>query len=132
MNSDGLFGPTLNNRFYKAVHYHNKSSTFSSNKTRWVLKKNEQYEVFRVSDANDWMCNNTRGLFSILNNGAIILGENEERLSFFPEPSNVSDAWHGYPVNSCECEPSIALVDKWLEENIIDERIHIKILKGQL
>jgi hypothetical protein len=132
LNGSGLFGPTNRSHFYKPVSYHNKTSGVNSNKTKWVLKQNEQYEVFRVSDESKWQCNKKKGLFSILSNGEVIFGDNEERLSFFPNPMNSTDPWHGYPVDSGEYEPSIELVDQWLKEKVIDERIHIKILRGQL
>ena len=132
LNSDGNFGPTKNDNYYHPISYHNKNSKKSSKKTRWVLKQNEQYEVFRVSDEAKWSCDKNDGLFSILENGQIVLGENEERLSFFPNPKNEIDAWHGFPITSGEYEPSDKLVDKWYADEIIDQRMHIKILKGQL
>jgi hypothetical protein len=132
LSSEGLFGPTGKKHYYKPVNYHNKTASGNKNKTQWVLKQNEQFEVFRISDEADWKCDRNNGLFSILSNGDVILGANEERLSFFPKPVNFIDPWHGYPVDSGEYEPSVELVDKWLREEIIDNRIHIKILKGQI
>lgn len=132
-NKDGNFGPTKNGNFYDSVSYHNKTAKKKSTKTRWILKQNEQYEVFRVSDEGKWICKeNKNGLFSILNKGKVIFGENGECLAFFPKPINTKDAWHGFPVTCDSYEPSVVLVDKWLKEDIIDTRIHIKILKGQL
>ncbi|MBK8805587.1 MAG: hypothetical protein IPO21_02605 [Bacteroidales bacterium] len=132
LNKDGLFGPTKENHFYKPVNYHNKTAATNHHKTTWVLKQNEQFEVFRVSDESKWFCKNRNGLFSILDNGEVIMGANEERISFFPNPVNNSDPYHGYPVNSGEYEPSTELVEMWLKDKIIDYRIHIKILKGQI
>ncbi len=132
MNSDGLFGPTSEKHYYLPVTYHNKTATVNKHKTTWVLRQNEQYEVFKVSDENKWFCKNRNGLFSILDNGEVVMGSNEERLSFFPKPANTNDPYHGYPVDSGEYELSTELVDKWLEEEIIDTRLHIKILKGQI
>lgn len=131
-NQDKTFGPTKNEHFYLPVFYHNKSAKNNSNKTKWILKRNEQFEVFRVADENNWICKETNGLFSILDNGNVIFGENEERISFFPIPQNSIDNWHGFPINSGEYEPSTILVDKWLNDEIIDKRLHIKILKGQI
>ena len=132
LDKDGNFGPTTNDSFYHPVHYHNPTAKKKPNKTRWVLKQNEQYEVFRVSDEGKWSCSKNDGLFSILENGEIVLGENEERLSFFPKPKNNNDPWHGFPITSGEYEPSDDLVDKWFEDKIIDERLQIKILRGEL
>lgn len=132
LNSNGLFGPTSENHYYKPVVYHNKTAGNNKHKTLWVLKQNEQYEVFRISDEAQWLCKKNKGIFSILKNGEIIFGTNEERLSFFPTPVNSIDPWHGYPVDSGEYEPSIELIDKWLNEKIIDNRTYIKILRGQI
>jgi len=132
LNKNGLFGPTEEKHYYKPVVYHNKTAESKEHKTKWLLKQNEQYEAFRVSDEEKWSCDKNSGLFSILSKGEVIMGTNEERLSFFPNPINMTDAWHGYPVDSGEYEPSVALVEKWLAKEIIDNRIYIKILKGQI
>lgn len=132
LNDDGLFGPTSKGHYYKPVSYHNRTAKREKHKSRWILKKNEQYETFKVSDESGWICLKKKGLFSILDNGHVVMGLFEERISFFPNTTNTADAWHGYPINSGECEPSIDLVDKWLEDKIIDARIHLKILKGQI
>lgn len=132
LNKDGQFGPTNKNHFYFPVPYHNSTAARRGEKTTWVLKKNQQYEVFRVSDEGDWICNKCKGLFSILDNASIVLGINEERISFFPTPQNVSDPWHGYPVTSYEYDISDELIDKWLENEIIDNRIYLKLLRRQI
>lgn len=132
LNSDGNFGPTKESHYYKPVPYHNKSAKPKKDKTKWVLKQNEQYEVFRVSDEKKWFCSDRNGLFSILENGEVVMGANEERISFFPKPINTNDPFHGFPVDSCEYEPSTKLIDRWLKDKIIDDRLHIKILKGQI
>ena len=132
MNSVGHFGPTTQNHYYKPVGYHNKTAATNHHKTTWILKQNEQFEVFRVSDENKWYCKERNGLFSILDKGQVVMGANEERLSFFPNTVNTTDPYHGYPVDSGEYEVSTELVDKWLKDKIIDNRLHIKILKGQI
>lgn len=130
--TNGLFGPTTKNHFYKPVGYHNKSAKTKKDKGKWILKQGEQYEVFRLSDEGEWKCIPNQGLFSILENGNVIFGENEERLAYFPNPQNKNDEWHGYPVHSSEFEISDDLIEKLVEEDVIDIRISIKILKGQL
>lgn len=132
LNEDGLFGPTTEQHFYKPVVYHNKTAAVNKHKTMWALKQNEQFEVFRISDESKWFCKERNGLFSILANGEVIMGQNEERLSFFPIPVNTTDPYHGFPIDSGEYEPSIELVDRWLKDKIIDDRLHIKILRGQV
>ncbi|MEQ8688954.1 MAG: hypothetical protein RIE86_26880 [Imperialibacter sp.] len=132
LNKDGLFGPTTESHYYSPVSYHNKTAAPSKHKTTWKLRQSEQFEVFRVSDESKWFCKDKKGLFSILDNGEVVMGSNEERLSFFPTPVNANDSYHGYPIDSGEYEPSVELVDKWLEDKVIDDRLHIKILKGQI
>jgi hypothetical protein len=127
-----LFGPTNKANFYKPVRYHNKSSAKNVHKTTWVLKQGGQYEAFRIGDEAEWICKRSNGLFSILDMGNVVLGANEERLSFFPTPVNDNEPYHGFPVESGEYEPSVELVDRWLHDKIIDDRMHIKILRGQI
>ena len=129
-NEDGNFGPTKNSNYYYPIHYHNKTAKDNPDKTKWCLKKNEQYEVFRLSDESKWICDDNNGLFGILNDGNVLLGTSEERLSYFPKPTNENDDWHGFPVSSGEFEPSKKLVEKWHKDEIISYRMKIKILKG--
>lgn len=131
-NDSGNFGPTKNCNYYFPVHYHNKTAKDRPDKTKWRLKKNEQYEVFRISDESKWACDENDGLFGILNEGNVLLGMGEERLSYFPNPANENDDWHGFPINSGEFEPSKNLVDKWHKDEIISYRMKIKILKGEI
>lgn len=131
-NTDGTFGPTKNNNYYKPVVYHNKSAIKKKDKTKWVIKQNEQYSTFELSDESDWKCSTQKGYFSIIENGKFILGSNDEVLGFFPEVVNKSDPYHGYPVTSAEYEISEDLLNKWVSNKVIDKRIHIKLLKCQL
>lgn len=131
-NAEGLFGPTANNQFYSAASYHNATAAYKKDKTRWRLKQGEQFEAFKASDENKWQCLSNGGNFSILDNGNVVMGENEERISFFPSPVNPGDNWHGYPVNSAKYIVSDELIEKWVIEKVIDNRIQIKLLKGQL
>ena len=78
LNENGLFGPTSRKHFYMPVGYHNKTAASNPDKNKWVLKKGEQFEVFKLSDENVWECKSNKGLFSILSNGEEILGVNEE------------------------------------------------------
>ena len=131
-NLDGTFGPTKSNIFYKPVAYHNKSSINKKHKTKWIIKQSEQYCIFELSHNNNWKCPIRNGYFSIAENGAIILGSNEEILGFFPEIINKNDPYHGYPVSSAEYEISDTLLDNWLNTKVINKRIHIKLLKCQI
>lgn len=131
-NEDGTFGPTSNNKFYQPVFYHNKTAKKNLNKTKWLIKQNEQYCAFELSDNNNWKCDKKDGYFTIVDNGKVTLGSNEEILGFFPETQNATDAYHGFPVTSSEYEISDKLLLKWKDDNIIDERIHIKLLRCQL
>ena len=50
-NDDGTFGPTNVQHYYKPVAYHNRGAVKKDEKSRWCLKRNEQYEMFRLADA---------------------------------------------------------------------------------
>lgn len=131
-NADGTFGPTNTGNKYYAVDYHNKTAKTKKGKNRFILKKSEQYEVFRVADESDWNCPKNRCLFSILDNGNEVLGFMEERIAYFEPPVNIGESWHGYPVFSSEIEISEELLDNWQQNNIISLKIRKKIGKGEL
>lgn len=122
---NGMYGPTLFGHYYKPAYYHNaraknpskkgkKAKALKDNnvKTKWAIQQWEQYDVFRDADEGQWIDNIKKGLFSFRDNGNKILGENGERLAFFPTPPNKIDAWHGYPVKSKELLDDDLIV-KW-------------------
>ena len=115
------------------VTYHNKTAAKNKHKSKFILKINEQYEVFRVADEAFWICSrNNSCLFSILDGGNEIFGTWDERLAYFERPQNNGDAWHGYPVLSSDIEISEELLDLWQSTNIISLKIRKKIAKGEL
>lgn len=54
-NVDGTFGPTIEHLYYKPVGYHNRGAAKRVDKSKWRLKLNEQYEVFRLADEGEAM-----------------------------------------------------------------------------
>ncbi len=103
------------------MFYHSKGAAFKKGKTRWIIPENGEFEVFKISNEGNWLCNINNGYFSLVSKCAEILGDHNERLAFFPQTVNPNDPYHGYPVSSQDYPPSDTLVDKWFSENIIDE-----------
>ena len=126
-NNNGLFGPTNNNHYYTSVHYHKRNATHKKGKTRWAIPSNGEYHVFKTADENQWLCNNNNALFSVIDMGNEVLGENEERLGYFRVPVNTSDPWHGFPVMSSNYAPSSDLLDFWEKKGIIPYHFRLKI-----
>lgn len=128
--NNGVFPVNIKGHTYKPVPYHGSSThgTRGGRKTRWTIPQNGQYYVFNYADERNWMDLKARGLFSFLNKCYTALGENGERLAFFPQPTNMSDPWHGYPVFSDEIE-DVSLVERWAEENEIDVTIMQRLLR---
>lgn len=126
----GLFGPTSTGHYYKPAPYHNKAAQKRDDKTKWILKQGEQYEVFRIGDEHYWYTNEPTGIFSILENGKEVFGDKGERIAFFPRTQNEKDPWHGYPVPSNSVPDEIA--EKWLKESVIERIQYIRIIKGSL
>jgi hypothetical protein len=129
-NKDGRYGPTTRSHYYQPVGYHGRGATNSSQKTRWALKEGQQFEVFRVCDEPWW--HSGGGLFSIMNGGSVVLGENGERLGRFPDPQNQADPWHGYPVFSADYLPDESLLDQWVATQVIPDHVRTKIERGRL
>jgi len=97
-NQDGTYGPTSRNHYYRPAPYHARTSLKRSSKTRWCLRESEEFYVFRIADEPWWECALNQCLFSIVDFGNILLGEDGERLAAFPVPRNANDYWHGYPI----------------------------------
>ncbi len=129
-NADGTFGPTSVGHCYIPVSYHNKVAAPRDDKNKWCLKRNEQYEVFRLADEGQWMDDTPDGLYSIVDKGNEVLGENGERIAFFPIPKNENEAWHGYP----KCNPQISdrLIEKWHEDKVIDGIFYKRLMGRKL
>jgi hypothetical protein len=131
-NSNGLYGPTARQHFYKPLHYHRSTSRKRPDKTRWCIEEGKEYEVFRIADEPWWACDVNQSLFSVVDGGKVILGENGERLAKFDFPQNDFDPWHGYPISSDDSRPEPDLLDRWQRDNIIPYHVRMKIERGKL
>ncbi len=142
--NNGVYGPNAVGHTYMPKKEHSYKAVRKPGKTRWIRDKNFEYFVFNLADehANKvineetmlldkrWMNDDGRGLFSIVDNGNETLGENGERLAFFPTTQNDNDPWHGYPVDSTYIMDE--LIDHWYNMGIIDSRIYSKLLNHSL
>ncbi len=128
--NNGVFPVNIKGHTYKPAPYHGSSThgTRGGRKTRWTIPQNGQYYVFNYADERNWMDLKARGLFSFLNKCYTELGENGERLAFFPPTTKKRDTWHGYPVLSDEIE-DVSLVERWAEEDEIDVTIMQRLLR---
>lgn len=126
-NAGGTFGPTSQGHYYFPASYHNRTAAHRAEKGKWCLKKNEQYEVFRLADDNHWADNNPDGLYSVVDNGREILGLLGERVAFFRDTQNANDPWHGYPLFN----PPISddLIEKWHATHVIDDIFYKRLLR---
>ena len=134
--TNGKFGPTPNGHFYMPMAYHNPSAIKRRDKTRWVLSQDQQYEVFEIADTPIdevpcWMNDDKSGLFGMLDGCEVVLGkDNEERLAFFPTPSNDSDPWHGYPTDSMNLGDD--LINFWFEKKLISKIVYGRLMRHEL
>lgn len=133
---DGKFGPTPNSHYYMPLAYHNPTAIKRSDKTRWALPQDQQYEVFEIADTpiddvSCWMNDDQSGLFGMIDGCEKVLGkDNEERLAFFPKPANSIDPWHGYPTDSLDLGDD--LIKFWLEKNLISKIIYGRLMRHEL
>lgn len=130
--ANGLFGPTKKNHYYSPAYYHGRKAAHNQYKSKWCIKKPNEYFVFSLADDENWHCSVRNGLFSVLDKGKFIVGDDGEVLSFFPTPSNVGDNWHGFPVKSSSKRPESALLERWVKEKVIDYSARIRIERGVL
>lgn len=136
---NGRYGPTTQNHYYQPANYHNRIAEKNHHKSKWILKENEQYEVFRVADENKWFVERSgnknikksdKGLCSMLERGNEVFGENGEVLAFFPVPRNEIDSWHGYPIASHYVKDTI--FDFWFNTNQIDMITYKWLLRNRI
>lgn len=129
-NGDGTFGPTNVQHFYQPVVYHCRGAVKKNEKSRWCLKRNEQYEVFRLADEGVWMDTESNGLYSIVDNGKEVLGKDNERIAFFPKPPNDAEPWHGYPKSNSQI--SDELIETWYKNQVIDGIMYKRLMRHSL
>lgn len=129
------FGPTKNKRYYQPAYYHNPVSASKGKgkkakrqehevKTHWVLNQSEQYHVFVIGDENDLKDKN--GIYSVLDNCKIVLGEDGQKIAIFETPRN--DTWHGYPIFSYDKPIDDAIVEKMEKKGLINLTTKQRIL----
>lgn len=58
------------------------------------------------------------------------VGNDGQFFAYFPNISNITDTWHGYPVKGREIGKNLAKY--WLVNNIISQRDYIKIRKNKI
>lgn len=67
-----------------------------------------------------------------------VLGLEDRRLAKFPNPSNATDPWHGYPVSALdpkrefEHRPDSELVDRWIAHGLISPQQGSRIKRGKI
>lgn len=129
-NADGTFGPTTQGHRYCPIGYHDRVAKPRDGKNKWCLKRNEQYEVFRLADEGMWNNTDPDGMYSIVDNGREVLGLNGERIAFFPQPPNANDVWHGYPKNNPQISDD--LIEKWYVDGVVDGIVYKRLMGHKL
>lgn len=126
---NGVYGGDRPHK-YQPASYHNPTAAKRSNKSRWLLKPPQQYEVFRVADDNYVLYSEDSGLYGFLDGMNEVLGrDNEEHIAFFPKAAeNVN--WHGYPVGSKNILDET--IDRWHNAGLITDRNYRLLLKRLL
>jgi len=99
-NRDQTYGPTTNGKYYISKPDHRKNSRSGGQKTKWCIDEDQEFSVFKPAceDFNSWFCRKNNCIFAVVDNGQITLGKSGEKLAKFPNVSNGTDPWHGYPV----------------------------------
>ena len=136
------YGPSPGNKYYQPAGYHNPVKKVHNkgrkakkaeheDKTHWILNKSHQYDVFLEGESNDFI--DQSGIFSLLDNCNEILGQDGERLAIFETPTNVNDAWHGYPFFSKdEYKLTDEMVDKFKEKEKISIANYTRLLARKI
>jgi hypothetical protein len=95
-----------------------------------------EYSIFSDSVRSDWRDDRPQ-LWGLLRD-LVVIGTARERLAKFPEPSNVVDPWHGYPVSALdpkrefEHRPHPSLVKRWRDAALINDAQAARINRGKV
>ena len=140
--ASGMFGPNNSGHMYKPAPYHGVNARRRKDKTRWAHPVSAEYHVFNLADEHDdtvgkdgiqdkrWVNDDGEGLYSLVDDCKEILGrDNEERFAYFKNPSNVTDAWHGYPIDSSEIGEE--LIEHWYKKKVISESTYLRLSRHQ-
>lgn len=139
---DIKFSPCPQGNTYISVHYHQRTASPNEHKSRWNVKPNEEFEIFRRADTPDcpekgdctsrqtcnkasncpvnknqrWMSDGN--LYSFKDNAKPIIGKNNERFAKF-EGNQDGTEWHGYPI----IQPVISteLIQYWSDNGLISD-----------
>lgn len=145
-NEDQTYGPAFveeekrnkkgeaKKHYYTSKQDHRRTAKPKPEKTRWIIEEGQEFSVFSEAIKYYWFCEENNCLFSLIDKGDEILGENDERIAKFPNDKNEDDPWHGYPVSpeKPQDRPSSKLLDI-IEKNIdLPAKVRIKIEKGTL
>lgn len=112
--------------------YHCKADhrVANAHKGRWSIPRPDECHAFCSStaepagsvDGDRWHFSHTP------------IGTARERLARFMAPGAAGASWHGFPVGGTrkranEAFPSQAIVDEWLNNNVIDRATHSRIIR---
>lgn len=99
-NDSGLFGPTSKSEYYykpKEDHNPTKKRGLNQSKSHWIYTGDGQFCVFDDADENDRRADAGLLGLDIEDKKLNQLGQDGEKVAFFPRPQNNTDPWHGHP-----------------------------------
>ena len=139
---NGVYGPNNVGDTYKPAPYHGVAAKRKKQKARWAYTSSCEYYVFNLADEHDnsidengiqdkkWMNDDGRGLYSLVDDCKERLGQEGERLAFFPTPVNANDPWHGYPIDSTNVGDNLIL--HWYRKKVISETTYLRLMRHRL
>lgn len=131
--TDGKYGPTPSGKFYQPNPVHNQNAEPKKDKTRWCISEPHQYCVFEEGDNNNWQSSDGILGMDINDKKLNVLGEDGEKIAFFPTPKNVSDPWHGYPEKTKRLDDSFDFIfEKLLEEKLLSQSVVKRLLTKKI
>lgn len=131
-----LFASTSTNSAYLSRKDHQPFSTDRRNKWAPSCPPPDEREVFCDAETEGWR--DTRPQLWGIKQDLQVLGLEDRRLAKFPDPSNTSDPWHGYPVSALdpkreiEHRPDSELVDRWVACGLISKQQASRIKRGKI
>jgi hypothetical protein len=109
----------------------------TADKSKWTISVNKEVECFIEGQTSEWIEDNFSWGLKFNGNALEEIGVNTQnqvlKIAKFIDSSN-NNIWHGYPadyIRKQQDRPSIAILSKWRERNIISKHHIVKIRQGK-
>jgi len=108
-----------------------------SRNSQWNVSMPDECHIFCQSQTLNSFDNQRPGYWYVSVGARDVIGTKKQRLAFFEQPVNATDAWHGYPVGGTHNSgdphyPPTDIINDWYMADRIPRHVADKFNRGKL